>query len=82
MMATRHYIQAHSPFTPSDSEGYCLAVCDQASQADIREDIACMLDAVIALLQQQIKEQKEDAPALWGLVYLLKIVQGLNESLQ
>ena len=82
IMVTRHYIQAHSPFTPSDSDGCLLAVCDGASETAIREEIASILEAAIAVSQLLIQEQAENASALWGLAYLVRIAQGLNESLQ
>ena len=82
IIVTRHYIQAHSPFTPCDSNGYCLAVCDKASKVDIQEDISLILDTVIALLEMVIKEQEDTSTALWGLAYLLRVAKGLSESIQ
>ena len=79
-MADGHGIKVHSPFTLG--EGYSLAICEGAGHSEIQEEISLMLDAAIALLEMVIKEQTEAASVLWGVVYLVRIAQGLNEGLQ
>ena len=59
-----------------------LAVCDEVTESDIREKIAEIFEAGIATLELFAQEQSEYTAALWGLVDLLRIAQGLNESLQ
>lgn len=81
-MADHHYIKAHSPFMLTGSGKYLLAVCGDVSEADIREEISCIFDASIATLRLLIHEHGEDLAALWGLAYLIKTAQGLNENLQ
>ena len=79
-MADGHGIKVQSSFMLG--EGYSLAICEGAVQGEIQEDLSLMLDAAIALLEMVIKEQTKAASALWGVVYLVRIAQGLNEGLQ
>lgn len=81
-MAKHHHANAHSPFFPGRSGGCLFAVCDEASDEDVKEEMSHLFDAVIGLCQLLVQSDEENLEAVYGLAYLVKVAQGLHESLR
>lgn len=75
-------IPAHSPFLPGETGNCIFAVCHEADEKDVIQEICQFLNSAAGILYLIMREGPEDsASALRGALRLIELAEGLTKAL-
>lgn len=74
-------IPAHSPFMPGRSGNCIFAICNEADERDVLQEIDKYLNSAAAIMYLVMKDEIEaDRSVLQGVLRLIEIAEGMVRS--